>query len=306
MSEKPHSIADRTNYVLITPARNEAAFIERTINAVCSQTIPPLRWIVVNDNSTDHTAEIVASYTQRFPFIRLISVSGESQRNFGAKVRAFARGLEALEGLDYQFIGNLDADISFEADYYERILERFAADLRLGIAGGIRYDWCNGSFHKVICAPDSVGGPFQFFRKQCFEDVGGFKPVKIGGVDAIAEISAKMHGWKVRSFPVLKVYHYRCTGTATGSMMMARFRDGMKDFVLGYDPLFEAARCLYRFKENGYSAGGLFRISGYFWAFLKNYQRPVSKEFVQFLRADQRRRLREMLPGFRKALRKPS
>lgn len=126
-----------TQYVLITPAHNEEAFIAKTIESVIAQTVRPLRWVIVNDASTDSTGEIVGNYARRHSFLRLVNVARPSGRHFGNKVRAFNRGLEELEGLTFDFIGNLDADISFEPDYMENILRELEGDPTLGIAGGI-------------------------------------------------------------------------------------------------------------------------------------------------------------------------
>ncbi|MGE0822320.1 MAG: glycosyltransferase family 2 protein [Candidatus Binatia bacterium] len=279
-------VSDKT-YVLITPARNEEAYIEKTIQSVVSQTILPQRWIIVSDRSTDRTDEIVIRYAQEYDFIRYVRSEGSHQRTFTSKVNAFNVGYEKLEGLDYNFLGNLDADVTFEPAYYENLLNKFLQNKKLGIAGGVRYDLCNGRFEKVASSRVSVGGAFQVFRRQCYEDIGGFVPVEIGSEDTIAQIMARMHGWETEAFPEITVYHYRCTGTVAGSILQARFRSGTKDYLIGHHPLFELAKCLYRMTERPYAVGSLFRISGYCWASFCHYKRPVPDTFVRYLRAEQ-------------------
>jgi len=274
-------------YVLITPARNEEAFIERTLQAVIAQTVLPKKWIIVSDGSTDRTDEIVSHYVAKYDFIQLVRITGHNQRTFSSKVNAFNAGYHPLRNMEYDYIGILDADVSFGPSYYEMILKKFLDNKKLGIAGGIRYDLCNGKFERVLCARNSVGGPFQLFRRKCYEDIGGFTPLAIGGEDAVAEIMARMHGWQVQSFPEIKVFHYRWTGTATGSVLVTKFREGIKNYLLGYHPLFQMVRSIYRVKEKPYGLSGLLLLSGYVWAFSQRYERAVSKDLVRYLRREQ-------------------
>src|SRR5262245_45649627 len=122
-------------YVLITPARNEQAFLETTINAVVAQTVPPMRWVIVSDGSTDRTAEIANAYAARYPWMTVVSRSTQDRRNFAGKVAAFEAGLAVISDLDFDLIGSLDADISFGPSYFEFLIGQFAADSQLGVAG---------------------------------------------------------------------------------------------------------------------------------------------------------------------------
>ncbi len=114
-------------YVLVTAARNEAAFIERTLGAVVGQTVKPLRWVIVSDGSTDGTDDIVSRYAQRHPWIQLIRTPERHERTFAGKARAFNLGWETTKDLAYEAIGNLDADVSFAPEYFAFLLERLAA-----------------------------------------------------------------------------------------------------------------------------------------------------------------------------------
>ena len=279
-------------YALVTPAKNEAAFIEKTIISVINQTITPVKWVIVSDGSTDRTDEIVNEYARQHAFIQLVRRDSET-RHFGNKVHAFRAGYAELEGVDYGFIGNLDADIELPAQYYEQILDKFAGDEKLGLAGGTRFDLCDGQFVKVQCARNSVGGPFQLFRRSCYEDFGGYIPLQLGGIDAVAEIMARQYGWGVRSYTDINVHHYRCTGTAKGNIYQAAYRGGKKLYVIGYHPLFEIAK-LMRVRSMKDLKANLYELAGYTRAALSRFERQVPDDFVAYLRKEQVDRLKHL------------
>ncbi|OGC02729.1 hypothetical protein A2V82_09395 [candidate division KSB1 bacterium RBG_16_48_16] len=291
-------------YVLITPARNEAKYIAKTLNAVASQTILPEKWIIVSDNSDDGTDEIVKQFAMSHAFITLLRSEDGAARNFSAKVAAFNLALPLLENIDYDFIGIVDADISFEPGYYENILNKFRSNPKLGVAGGIRYDYCDGSFHKVICSSNSVGGPFQLFRRECFEQVGGFAPIDLGGEDAVAEIKARMYGWQVQSFEEFIVYHHKCTGSMMGSFFQSFFKQGQREYLIGYHPLFEIFRRILHLAEKPYVLGSLIMLLGYFRAYFSRHKPLVDQNVIQFLKEEQLGRLKAIFtarrdPSFR-------
>ena len=184
-----------TKYVLITPARNEEAFIEKTLASMAAQTVLPQRWVIVDDGSTDQTAEIVQSYASRFGWIEVIRREPRTQRHFAGKVEAFNTGLDRLKSLDFEIIGNLDADLSFDRDYLEFLLRKFAEDSKLGVAGTPflenGYDSASDSFEGA----NHVAGGCQLFRRQCFEEIGGYVPNRAGGIDWVAVTTARMRGW---------------------------------------------------------------------------------------------------------------
>jgi len=280
------------NYLLITAARNEEAFIEKTIKSVIAQTNLPLKWIIVSDGSTDGTDEIIKCYSSKFDFISLMQCSGEKLRSFGSKAKAVMFAYDSVKHLDFEYIGNLDADISFDSNYYENILSKFKQDKNLGIAGGVRFDFCDNSFIKVSCALNSVGGPFQLFNRECFEQVGGYSPLKYGGVDAAAEIRARMLGWKVQSFPDYKLYHYRCTGSAGGKLINHKIHTGLKLYSLGYHPLFMILKYSKEISNKPIIRGSLLTISAFFWATIFRFEKQVSKDCINFLRKEQIERMK--------------
>ncbi len=282
-----------TSYVLVTPAHNEAEFIERTILSVVHQTHRPIKWVVVSDRSTDTTEQIVARYAREYPFIKLLCKQGQSNRSFAAKVDAFNMGYRYLAGLKYDFIGNLDADIAFGVNYYHKILQAFAANTKLGIAGGVRKDLRDGDFVQMKRAENSVAGAVQLFRRDCFHDIGGYRAMPNGGIDAVAETMARMYGWQVQSFPDIEVFHYRQTGSATRHPLATKFKSGIKDYSLGYHPLFESLRTIRDFRNRPYVIGGIAWLAGYVWAQLRAEPRQVNQQFVSFIQEEQLQRLRQ-------------
>ena len=196
-------------YVLITPAHNEEAFIERTLTSMVAQTQLPERWVIVDDGSTDRTAQIVEGYASRYQWIELFRVPERIDRSFAGKVHAFNAGLERIRSLEFDVIGNLDADLSFDPEYLGFLIGKFAEDPRLGVAGtpfteDDGYDTARDSFE----GENHVAGGCQLFRRQCFEEVGGYIPNRGGGIDWIAVTTARMKEWKTRSFPE-KRFHRR-------------------------------------------------------------------------------------------------
>ncbi len=280
-------------YVLITPAHNEERFIPKTLESMAAQTLLPERWIIVNDGSTDKTGDIAADYAQRFPWIQVVHRSPRLDRHFGAKVHAFNAGLERVGSTDFDVIGNLDADISFDPDYLEFLMKKFATDHTLGVAGTPflenGYDSARDSFEGEKHVP----GGCQLFRRRCFQDVGGYVPNPAGGIDWIAVTTARMKGWKTQSFPEKRFHHYRALGTAEKSSMAASFSYGEKDYFLGGSPVWEVFRVIYRMRKQPVDGLGL--LSGYCWAALRRIERPVSSKLIRFHRQEQMQKLRAIL-----------
>jgi glycosyltransferase involved in cell wall biosynthesis len=280
-------------YVLITPAHNEERFITKTLDSMAAQTLLPERWIIVNDGSTDKTADIAADYAQRFPWIQLVHRSPRLDRHFGAKVHAFNAGLERFGSTDFDIIGNLDADISFDPDYLEFLMNKFANDPTLGVAGTPflenGYDSARDSFE----GENHVAGGCQLFRRRCFEDVGGYTQNPAGGIDWIAVTTARMKGWRTRSFPERRFHHYRPLGTAGKSGMAATFSYGEKDYYLGGSPLWELFRAAYRTTKR--PVDGLALLVGYCWAAIRRVKRPVTRELMHFHRREQMKKLKLIL-----------
>ena len=280
-------------YILITAARNEELFITKTLDSVVTQTALPERWIIIDDGSTDRTAEIVEGYAKRHPWIQLLRRPRRVDRNFAGKVQAITAGLDQARSLEFEIMGNLDADISFEPDYMEFLLQRLSEDGELGVAGTPftqdgGYDSARDSFE----GDNYVAGPCQLFRYRCFQGIGGYVPNPAGGVDWIAVMTARMKGWKVRAFPEKRFHHYRTMGTAGRGALGALFSYGEKDYYLGGSPLWQLFRVAYRMGKKPVLLGGLALLLGYVWAALRRVNRVVSPELMRFHRHEQMKKLR--------------
>ena len=282
-------------YVLITPARNEEAFIEKTIQSVIKQTVLPVKWVIVDDGSTDRTAEIVGFYLNQYPWMEMVQMPQRRDRSFAAKVGAFNAGYERVNGLPYEIIGNLDADISFEKDHFEFLSRKFSEDPTLGVAGTVFREDEYSSEHQSFEGHNHVAGGCQLFRKGCFEDIGGFIPNRAGGVDWIAVTTARMLGWKTESFRDKSFFHHRHLGTAQRSVLASSFSYGEKDYYLGGHPVWEIFRVAYRAAKPPYIIDGLALGVGYCWAFFSRTPRPVSRELMAFHRKEQMAKLKAIL-----------
>lgn len=280
-----------SSYVIITPARNEENNIERTIQSVIVQTLLPKRWIIVSDGSKDRTDEIVKKYLPDHPWIELIRMPDHSDRQFAAKVNAFNAGYEIIKNEQYDFIGNLDADLSFEKDYFEFLTTKFQADPLLGVAGtpfvedGVHYDY---RFTNI----EHVSGACQMFRRKCFEDIGGYIPIQGGGIDWTAVTTARMKGWKTRTFTEKQCIHHKKIGSGNSGALMAWYRQGQKDYFLGGHPLWQLFRTAYQMTKKPYVIGGLLLSWGYFLSLLCGVERSVSPELMKFHREEQMQRLK--------------
>ncbi len=282
-------------YVLITCARNEELFLPRTIESVVAQSLLPLRWIIVSDGSTDRTDAIVPRWSAEHPFIRLVRVDGGKHRGVRSKVEAFRRGYRTLEHLQFEFIGNLDADIVLPPDYFANLIERYRNQPELGVAGGVVREASSGSFTERYPNLNSVCGAVQLFRRRCFEQIGGYRHVRLFGEDAVAEISARMFGWHTRTFPDLHVQHQRITGITRQAVAKTRVLQGTNDYLMGYHPLFFLCKMGYKVVEKPYLLGSLLMLWGYVSSALRRERRSMPPELVAYLRKEQLGQLRTMV-----------
>jgi glycosyltransferase involved in cell wall biosynthesis len=282
-------------YVLVTPAHNEEGFIEKTVASVIGQTLKPVRYVIVDDGSSDRTADLVRDVIAGHPWITLVRLPCRAERDFAGKVTAFNAGMAHLQEVEFDIIGNLDADVSLQPDHCEYLLAQFASDPRLGVAGTIYtqpgFDSTRDSFEGEEC----VAGPLQLFRRECFEEIGGYVSNRLGGVDWIAVTTARMKGWRTRAFTGRRFHHHRLMGTASTSAVGAMFAYGRKDYVLGGSPLWQIGRVCYRMTKRPFIVGGLALCAGYTWAAATRARRAVSQELLQFHRHEQRKKLRTIL-----------
>jgi poly-beta-1,6-N-acetyl-D-glucosamine synthase len=290
---KNQNMKKDTNYILVTAARNEEKFIEKTLKAIIEQTILPKEWVIVNDNSSDNTEEIIKRYALKNKFIKLITRKNSESRNFGSQVRSIRFGLEHLGIKDYKFIGNIDADISFESKYFEKLIQKFYELPLLGLAGGYIHEvdkngiFIKRKFNLSISVPHAV----QLFRRECFEKIGGYLEMPFGGPDTVAEICARMKGWDVRSFEDLNVYHHRKTATANGRIE-SLFRQGRMDKTLGYYFWFEIIRLMRRAEEKPIILSVLIRFAGFLFSAIANDKSPVPLDVINYSKREQIKRFR--------------
>lgn len=293
-------INERTaiHYALVTAAYNEEAFIETLLRSVTSQTILPDRWIIVNDGSTDGTDKIVQKYANNFKFVQLNYIKKEKHaHSFAAQVHAINAGLALLKN-DYEcsFIGNLDADVSFEPEYFEELLGKFHREPELGLAGGWIHEAQGGIFkERKVNSPQSVPHAVQLFRRDCLEALGwAYEPFPYGGPDWYAEVYLRMKGWRVQSFPDLKVLHHRPTGAAAGFIRTA-YREGLMHYSMGSHPLYEFFRAARRLSGKPFVVGALLRLFSFIVASCRKEPMYVSDEFIKFLREEEMKRVRRFL-----------
>ena len=228
-----------------------------------------------------------------YPWIQLVRLPQHTDRSFAGKVHAFNAGLERIKTFEFDIIGNLDADLSFDPDYLEFLMGKFSENPRLGVAGTPfiedGYDSARDSFE----GENHVAGGCQLFRRQCFEEIGGYIANPAGGIDWIAVTTARMKGWKTCSFPDKRFHHYRTLGTAERGIIASLFSYGEKDYYLGGSPVWQLFRVCYRGAKH--PVGGFALLAGYCWAALRRTKRAVSRELMCFHRREQMKKLRVIL-----------
>lgn len=219
------------DYCIVIPAHNESAFIRLTLNSLAEQTVLPKKVVVVDDNSSDDTAQIVSDFAHSHSWVSLVKNTSEAVHLPGSKViRAFQKGFETLD-TDFDIIVKLDADLILPSDYFETILKVFRSDNKIGMAGGFAYIKKNGDWIlENLTDKDHIRGAFKAYRKKCFEQIGGLQPAM--GWDTVDELLAKFYGWKVVTLPGLKVKHLKPTGANYNQA--ARYKQGEAFYRLGY------------------------------------------------------------------------
>jgi poly-beta-1,6-N-acetyl-D-glucosamine synthase len=290
---KEEAMSSTPAYVLITAAKNESEYIARTLESVVNQTVLPEKWVIADDGSTDGTGAIIRQYQKDHGFIELISQPQAATRNFGAKARALRTALASLAGTGYDFIGNLDADVSFNAQFYETLLDRFSRESELGITGGVIWELHKKKWRYAPSRPDwCVGGATHFFRRKCFEDVGsGYEPLRYGGEDTVAEYCARDKGWKVKAMKDCIVLHHKPSVLISGKPWRMPYAMGRQEYHWGTGILFEGAKCLSRCVLGPFSADGYARFLGYMGQLLTRAKRDVPDATARIVRRQQSRQL---------------
>lgn len=279
-------------YALITAARNEADYIHHALQSVVAQSQAPEIWVIVDDNSTDETSAIIKSFQREHAYIKLVQSSVRKDRNTAAKVEALQLALTVLPGVGYDYIGVIDADVSFGPTYFKELVLFFRQSCDHGLIGGKIYDVLpDVGPVKSKSSNESVAGAVHFFRKECFEKIGGYLPIAGGMEDGIAEICVRYYGWKTQSLDHLPVYHHKPESVTGRPVLRTRFRNGLTEYIVGFGLVYNFARALSRLSERPYIIGAVTVLAGYLWGAISRKPRVVSPELIQFMRREQHSRL---------------
>ena len=278
------------SYVLITPVRDEEATIGRTIATVLRQSRLPREWVIVSDGSTDATDDIIRRASAANPWIRLLRLEHRPGRSFAAVVQNTMYGITNLVFKNYDYLGLLDADLEFQSDYFERIIQRFDEYPSLGLAGGMVID-LGLPKNRFPRNRQDVPGAVQFFRRECFEKIGGLIPIPEGGWDMMTCTIARMNGYQTRLFTDLVVDHLKPRNISQGGVIRRKWQMGLRDYAAGYHPLFEAVKCLSRLKDRPFVIGAVAWWIGFFMAAIQRRPRIIGPDVIDHVRQEQLDRL---------------
>jgi biofilm PGA synthesis N-glycosyltransferase PgaC len=295
LSTPESDVPGTLKYVLITAARNEAQFIELTIKSVLAQAVRPVKWIIVSDGSTDGTDEIVRKYAAQHSWIELVCMSDRKKRDFGGKVYSIRAGLAHLGVLPYDVIANLDADVSFAPSYFDFLLKKLEENPRLGVVGTALNEKGHNKYDYRLTLLAHVSGPCQVFRRECYEEIGGYTPLEQGGVDFSAVWKARAMGWETQTFPEMAYEHHRPMSSAKHTGLKLWIYTGRMDYVQGNHVVWELSRCLNQMRRRPYLVGGALTFCSYVWHALKGVERVISDDAVRFLRHEQLLQLRKLV-----------
>ena len=278
-----------SQYVVITPARDEAEHIEHTILSMLGQSIRPAQWILVDDGSRDETGRIMDAYARQHSWI---TVCHRQDRGFrksgGGVVDAFYDGYSRILVKDWEFLIKLDADLSFSSDYFAECFEEFRCDPKLGIGGGAIYHDIGGVPTLEKNPAFHVRGATKIYRRECWDQLGGL--MRAPGWDTIDELRANMLGWVTRSFPSIPVAHYRFTGAADGAWKNA-IKNGRANYITGYHPAFMLVKCASRFFKRPYLVDSVGLSVGFLGGYVKRIAQIEDRRLIHYVREQQLRRL---------------
>jgi biofilm PGA synthesis N-glycosyltransferase PgaC len=281
---------NKVKYIIISPVRNEEKNIGKTIQSVLSQTIRPMRWIIVDDGSSDKTISIIEEYIKNNNWISLLKLADRGYYDLmtGGEIKAFFRGYELVKNMDYEFIIKLDGDISFDEFYFEKLFNEFKINNKLGIASGACYHYEGDKLVLERAYKLHVRGAARAYRRQCWKDIGGV--IDGLGWDAMDVYKARMLGWETYNFEEIRMIHHVKTGTKGGSIH-GYVRTGRLEFLIGYHPIFFLFRCIMVMSESPYIISGFACLFGYLTAFLKNEKRVVEDDLMRYIRMEQKNRI---------------
>jgi glycosyltransferase involved in cell wall biosynthesis len=278
-------------YLLVSPCRDEAKFIRRTLDSVAAQTVPPALWVVVDDGSTDDTPAILDEYARRLPYLRVVRRADRGRRSVGpGVVEAFYRGLETVSLDAFDYLCKLDVDLELPARYFELLVRRMEAEPRLGTCSGkpwfVHPD--TGALVPEVCGNEMSVGMTKFYRVACFREIGGFvRQVMWDGIDCHR---ARMLGWIAESADdeALRFLHLRPQGASQTGIWTGRVRAGFGQWFMGTSPLYYLAAAIRRLPEHPALVGSAAMLWGYLSSAARRAPRYPDPEFRRFLRRYQR------------------
>ena len=273
-------------YVLISPCRDEAEYLETTLNSIVAQTIKPSKWVIVDDGSTDATPQLLAKAAQEHSFIEIITRKDRGKRAVGPGViEAFYVGYDHINPQDYDYICKLDLDLDIPSNYFESIIKRMEANPRIGTCSGKPY-FTNSAGQLVSekCGDETSVGMIKFYRVDCFEQIGGFvREVMWDGIDCH---TCRLLGWIACSWddPELQFIHLRPMGSSDKSTLTGRIRHGFGQYFMGTGLLYMMVSAIYRMSRPPLIIGGLAMLWGYLKSMFTGQTRYEKPEFRAFLR----------------------
>ncbi len=294
MSTAP-AAAPHESYVLVSPCKDEAAHIERTLASVAAQTVQPAQWVIVDDGSADDSMAIVERWRERMPFIKVVTRAPGDRQVGGGVIRAFNEGLAAVD-VPHRFIAKFDVDLELPPRYFEIMIARMDADPLLGTCSGKAYyaDPDSGEWVSELCGDEASVGMIKFYRRECFDAIGGFEmDVGWDGYDCH---KARWMGWRAQSWddPEIRFLHLRPMGSSQKSIYQGRIRHGRGQYLLGAHPVFFMASSVYRsLKQRPRLTGTAYALWGYAGAALKGEKHFGDAGITRFIRRYQMRALRK-------------
>ncbi len=294
-------------YVVVTAARDEAGYIEHTIKSLTSQTVKPQKWVIVDDGSSDGTAELAEAAAAQNDWITVIRRADRGSRQVGVgNYDALQEGFRTVANIDYDFISIVDADVDFMPTYFEELGVKYSENPKLGIGCGAVIDILNGAFYKADILPEMTGGPLKCYRRECWEDIGGL--VRAASWDAIDCFKAMQLGWVSQTFQEksLNISHLRPTGSTQGSIITGKKRRGAGMYFMGAHPVWVIASALRRFLEPPFATGSWYVLVGYFQEMFGGGKQLEDQDLISYIRRWQLKKLGRAMLTFGSSLRNDS
>jgi poly-beta-1,6-N-acetyl-D-glucosamine synthase len=292
-AQYPAETATGRRYIVIMPARDEGEYISAALESLVRQVCAAAMILVVDDGSTDSTAEIVRQYSQKYPLVKLLTRPDRGRRQPGpGVVDAFYKGLESIDSCCYDYLAKLDADCEYPQDYFFTVLEEFDKNPKLGICGGVAYIRGNTGLQRDQRPVHHVRGATKIYRKACFVDIGGIEPAL--GWDILDDFTARFKGWEAYTIGTAHYISNRPVGGPIG-LWRKWMHEGRIAYMQHHLLPYLLARSIRRFANKPYILGGLLLIVGYIAGWWEKLPRINNQELIQFLRQEQREYLRKLL-----------